>query len=431
MLDKIKRILSFIFPMSASRLDERLLALEKNLTDTITEQNEMLTRLETRMSQTVACQAKLITDALEQLESRLSESIGCQEEMADRSLGQLDTKLTQLEERHSETAANVIEILRTSAVLEGLSERVSNEQYPMLKTCIDNVFSQQAALAAALDEILHGDVFHRIEFSQGKLVRLESILQKNMLALESQRGSQEYAFIMRMRSLFPLVEVEHEKEFIRIGRENDGGYVMLDDFEGKKIAYSFGIADDVSWDMDMAKRGLDVYMYDHTIEGIPEQNERFHYHHIGIGASGESTNPQLKSLADLMESNGHRDEYGMILKLDVEGAEWDVLCDIDLDILKHFSQIVIEFHGLTNPENEGKIKMAMDKLNTTHQLVHIHANNYGSYMLLGGAILPELIEATYLLKGEYTAVGKSRNIYCKADSINCMYLPDISLDGWN
>jgi hypothetical protein len=56
---------------------------------------------------------------------------------------------------------------------------------------------------------------------------------------------------------------------VRLGRFFDGGYVMLDAFDGVLAAYSLGINDDVSWDLDMAARGVPVFQYDHTIEAPP------------------------------------------------------------------------------------------------------------------------------------------------------------------
>jgi hypothetical protein len=87
-------------------------------------------------------------------------------------------------------------------------------------------------------EIRNGDLFRRIEFIQGKQVRLENILQRNLLSMEDQIRSEEYRFITRMRALFPVEQVVSEKSFARIGRNHDGGYLMLDVFEEKKIAYS-------------------------------------------------------------------------------------------------------------------------------------------------------------------------------------------------
>jgi hypothetical protein len=54
---------------------------------------------------------------------------------------------------------------------------------------------------------------------------------------------------------------------IRLGRNGDGGYVLLDDFTGVSAALSFGIARECSWDSAMAQRGIDVYQYDHTVDG--------------------------------------------------------------------------------------------------------------------------------------------------------------------
>lgn len=231
-----------------------------------------------------------------------------------------------------------------------------------------------------------------------------------------------------------MMRLKEAASFCRVGRANDGGYVMLDDFEGKRIAYSFGIADDVSWDLDMANRGLDVYMYDHTISQLPQMHPKFHYFQIGLGNENEKDDLHKKTLAQLMKENGHMDEYGMILKIDIEGAEWDVLRTVDEEILQHFSQIVFEFHDVIVPENENNIQEALQKLNQTHQLVHVHANNYGSYLLLGGTMLPELIEATYVLRTDHEFCpidAKECILPSKHDEINCTYLADIFLGAWN
>ena len=52
------------------------------------------------------------------------------------------------------------------------------------------------------------------------------------------------------------------KNFVRFGKPNDGGYVMVDNFKTSGVAYSFGINNDVSWDSDMATRGYEIFMYD-------------------------------------------------------------------------------------------------------------------------------------------------------------------------
>jgi len=300
----------------------------------------------------------------------------------------------------------------------------------IFKLYIAKQAEESAQLNQKIQEVVTGDIFRRIEFMQNRLVHLEYLIQSNLLDIEEQRSDLTYQFILRMRALFPLMAVNHPNGFVRMGRLCDGGYVMLNDFENRKIAYSFGIADDVTWDEDIANCGLDVYMYDHTIPGLPCDNKRFHFSPIGLSAENVQIK-NLKTLTELMRQNGHSEEYGMILKIDIEGDEWDVLCSMDENILKHFSQIVFEFHGLIYPKNEEKVRSAMEKLNHTHQLVHIHANNFGDYLQLGGVILPELIEGTYLLRDEYSFTDKTENVYWNIDAANNPVFPEIALGVWN
>ena len=72
------------------------------------------------------------------------------------------------------------------------------------------------------------------------------------------------------------------KKRILIGEKKDGCYVLLNDFKNIKIAYSFGISNMIQFDNDLANRGIDVYMYDHTINSLPYNNSKFHWEKIGI-----------------------------------------------------------------------------------------------------------------------------------------------------
>lgn len=55
-----------------------------------------------------------------------------------------------------------------------------------------------------------------------------------------------------------------EKNNVRIRKEGDGGYILLNDFENIyfiSIAYSFGIRNNVSFDFELAEKNIDVFMY--------------------------------------------------------------------------------------------------------------------------------------------------------------------------
>ncbi|MBR0151951.1 MAG: FkbM family methyltransferase [Synergistaceae bacterium] len=229
-----------------------------------------------------------------------------------------------------------------------------------------------------------------------------------------------------------LLQVEKAEGFglVRIGRDNDGGYIMLDDLGGG-IAYSFGIASDVSWDKDMASRGYDVYMYDHTIDGLPENNPRFHWSKLGI-ADGMTQDDRLKSLEELIASNGHEGKRNMILKMDVEGAEWGFLEAVKPETLAQFGQIVFEFHGMNYPDLCVKIPEALRKINRTHQLVHLHGQNHGFYVCTGGKTFCNQIEVTYVLRGKYSFIEDyDVNLPIDIDMPAHSYIPEVELGHWN
>lgn len=188
-------------------------------------------------------------------------------------------------------------------------------------------------------------------------------------------------YYSELQDLLRIAKVEGFN-LVRTGREHDGGYILLDDFCEGGIAYSFGISNDVSWDKDMASRGYDVFMYDHTINGLPEENARFHWFRQGI-ADGTTQDERLKTLNELIRNNHHEDKNNMILKMDVEGAEWGFLQNVSSDTLAQFSQMTFEFHNITKHDKPELVLEAFMKINRTHQLIHIHANNFAGYIAFG------------------------------------------------
>ena len=201
------------------------------------------------------------------------------------------------------------------------------------------------------------------------------------------------------------IEKPKDFNFVRVGNPYDGGYVMLDDFcTGDFIAYSFGISNDVSWDSDMADKGFEIYMYDHTIDNLPLSIDNFHYFKQGIA---QKPNPEelLDTLDNFILQNNHQNCNNMILKMDVEGCEWEVLNNIKSDTLNKFDQIVLEFHNVIracdDKNAEAKIN-ALKKLNKTHKPVHLHGNNCAYHICIEDTLYPDVIEVTYIKKSKYS-----------------------------
>ena len=237
----------------------------------------------------------------------------------------------------------------------------------------------------------------------------------------------------RLRSLLKIKRVVG-KNFVRVGRHTDGGYVMVDNFAGG-VAYSFGISDDVSWDTDMSRRGYEIFMYDPTIDALPARNAKFHLFREGI-AGIEMRDRNLDTLENFIRRNGHEHADNMILKMDVEGAEWSFLSTVTSETLSKFDQLVFEFHYMIEPKNQSEMNATLaciKKINQTHSLVHLHANNYGLLLILENKILvTDLLELTYVKTCNYELVD-DEDIYLPRD-VDAPNKPtnfDIPLGYWN
>ncbi len=192
-------------------------------------------------------------------------------------------------------------------------------------------------------------------------------------------------------------------EYARVGRDGDGGYVMLCDPLSEKVdaAYSFGIGDDVSWSDAIAGRGIDVFMYDHTISRLPKRHPKFHFFKTGL--AGHKKGPALATLGKLIIENGHAMCKRLIMKIDIEGGEWDAFDEISTEVIGQFSQLVVEFHGLSVAVDEKRYLLIVEvlkKINQTHQSIHVHANGLGIPLWIGEFVLPSTLEVTYVRRSD-------------------------------
>ena len=191
------------------------------------------------------------------------------------------------------------------------------------------------------------------------------------------------------------------KNRILFGTKGDGSYVLLDDFKDIKIAYSFGISNTIQFDKCLAEKGIDIYMYDHTISGLPYQNPKFHWTKVGLAGKGESTH-ELKTLEELIIINNHSLENNMILKIDIE----------PYDILKKFKYIVMELHFSSIDELNIYYKV-LKKINKYHQVFYLRCNNRNNIIRLKDLIICSLLEVSYVIK--------ENNEFIKDDEIYPIY----------
>lgn len=208
---------------------------------------------------------------------------------------------------------------------------------------------------------------------------------------------------------------------IRIGKKGDGGYIFLNDFKDIKIAYSFGIASEISFEEELANKSINIYMYDHTINKLPFENSKFHWKKIGL-CGFKSADQNLKTLTELIKENGHLKEDNMILKIDIESYEWEVFQYLPFNIFKQFKYIIAEFH-FKGPEID--YYNILKRILITHRIFHIHCNNCGRKIILNGFKICSSLEVSFIQKKGYKFT-KDNNFYPieGLDYINCPEFED-------
>ena len=185
------------------------------------------------------------------------------------------------------------------------------------------------------------------------------------------------------------------KKRILVGEKQDGSYITLDDYDNVKIAYSIGIRDIIQFDRALADRGIDVYMYDHTINNLPYENNKFHWKKIGLGGIFEKKE-NIQTLEDMIKENGHSQENNMILKIDIESAEWNSLKDISEKTLLQFKYILIEYHF--TKENHLLYYNVLKKIYKTHQVFYVHCCPFAGLVNFGFNRICQAIEVSYVLR---------------------------------
>jgi tetratricopeptide (TPR) repeat protein len=214
----------------------------------------------------------------------------------------------------------------------------------------------------------------------------------------------------------------------RFGSAHDGGYVMIVDFTGVAAAFSFGIANDANWDADVANHGVPVYQFDHTIDAPPISRRDLIFTKariVAVPAQGAQT------IDELVERYGSPGKASLILKIDIEGDEWDVFDSASETALSCFAQIVGEFHFLgyimTDSRFYEKALRVFKKLTRTFGVVHVHATNSHNGHSVGNVMVPYLLEITFANRHRYSLAATDEIFPGPLDAPNNPNSPDIYL----
>jgi hypothetical protein len=256
-------------------------------------------------------------------------------------------------------------------------------------------------------------------------------LEDEQRRLESlARSALARARILQLASvLVPKKAVGQSK--VRLGSKCDGGYVCLDDFDGITAAFSFGVAENDDWDVDVADRGIVVYQFDHTVESPPHRHANFRFQKKKIVPIKDGAS-DAESISSLLTQHVSGGMASAILKIDVEHDEWQIFLSTSNDDLRKFSQIICEFHGFSEIDNDtwyDRARTVLEKLHQDFEIVHVHGNNCSRLIAIGNIPFPELLEVTYASRSRYTFEPADEIFPTQLDAPNEPNRPDLEL-GW-
>jgi len=201
----------------------------------------------------------------------------------------------------------------------------------------------------------------------------------------------------------------------RIGKDNDGGYVIVDIpciismfsiSSGYDAFISGGISNDISFEDALLDYYIDIqscFAFDGTINNIPSARNETKIKFIKKNL-GYTNNQNISNLEEYIKPYSN-----IFMKIDIEGHEYGLFNSIIENGLMHnIRQLVLELHTpadirkhptyYTNLSTFGSsdniLLDLLTKLNKTHTILHLHGNNGCATHIQSRKIIPNVFEIT-------------------------------------
>ncbi|MDR2635954.1 MAG: hypothetical protein LBC08_03895 [Campylobacteraceae bacterium] len=247
-----------------------------------------------------------------------------------------------------------------------------------------------------------------------------------------------------MKNMYDLKKYRpiHLDDLTRLGRNEDGGYVLSSrQIDKTEILLSFGINDDWSFEADFLKRKeVKLYAFDKSVSYPFHVRKTIKYFFKSVFYTLLFRFKKVKKLIKIVYITsdfkkffkpslnrffirkflGHIDDetfisFGTIfkemlaftppthtdnikdlsvfIKMDIEKWEYSALPDIE-PFIEKINGLAVEFHELYIAQK--RFEDVMELLSKYFYIVHVHANNFGE--LIHGSNLPEVLEITFINK---------------------------------
>lgn len=246
--------------------------------------------------------------------------------------------------------------------------------------------------------------------------------------------------VLNILAMFVPYDVEGIS-LMRMGGDFDGGYLvpkeaMLD----SEFCVSGGIAGDTSFEEDLLKvKDLIIYSFDHTVKDLPLRDKSLQNHFIHTQAALVGKDKQLNdnfthslTLQDVFKTHNLHNKRGC-LKIDIEGSEFDFLEHATVELMEHFTCIVVEIHGLSDYYILKRAGTILARILKQFTLIHVHANSvcgYGYLLEHRGISYGNVMECTFINNAYVTHKTPVKKLPHELDAQNVEGYPELETNYW-
>lgn len=213
----------------------------------------------------------------------------------------------------------------------------------------------------------------------------------------------------------------------RLGPNEDGGYVCSEYvLENCSALFTYGVGNETRYEQEFYKTyNKPTYLFDHTV-GWQKQIE---WNGLTLIPEGLGSGENCKDLFEHL----HRFniEKPILLKIDIEGGEWEYFRNVDLHKLDELVMgIMVEIHWLDTIQHQKYLAEIFNRLSPFFVLNHTHGNSWGYNFEYNGVTLPAVLELSFVNK-RYVQNMEIDNVSYPIDGLdysNNPKIPDVKLN---
>ena len=230
----------------------------------------------------------------------------------------------------------------------------------------------------------------------------ETFLDKFNLFVEKKSSEERVKKLLKK-----LLPYKINTNLKKLGEKNDGGYLVPEDFEGIKINYSAGVGMLTKFEADLINK-YSIYSkmldYNEIDRSIIPNGCDFIKKKLSLRNNSEEI-----SINNWLDTN----DKEIMLKLDIEGGEYQVLSEISQENMNKIRILIIEFHNLRDLRSAFFLSFFENRREMVERFVYVwqvdlhHTSNSKK---IGIVKIPDMLEVTLIKKNR---VKNFRKVFSK------------------